>query len=120
MATEAVADNEWENKAMMYEIESVKVVDAPESWYSNLIFYLSIGDVPAGLDPRKRRMLYLKSARYQLVSGVLFQKKIDNILLRFLEKEESQKVLSGLHEQPTRGHFGVEVTVHKILKERYY
>lgn len=52
--------------------------------------------------------------------GVLFRRNFDNILLRFLEREESQKVISSLHEGPVGGHFGAEVTAHKILKEIYY
>ena len=42
------------------------------------------------------------------------------MLLRCLEKEEALKVLSSLHEGPTGGHFGAEVTTHKILRASYY
>ena len=62
----------------------------------------------------------MKSARYQLVSSILFRKKNDNNLLRCLKKDEAQKVLSSLHEGPARGNFGAEVTTYKILKEGYY
>lgn len=72
------------------------------------------------MDASKCRALLLKSARYQLVSGVLFRNNFDNVLLRCLEKEESQKVLSSLHEGLARGHFGAKVTADKILKVGYY
>jgi hypothetical protein len=85
MAPEAVADDGWENEATKHQVESVKVVDAPESWYSDLRYYLSTCDIPAGLDARKRRELCLKSARYHLVSRILFRKKIDNVMLRFFD-----------------------------------
>ena len=73
MAAKVVVDDGWENKATMYEVQSVKVADAPRYWYSDLRYYFSIGDVLAGLDAQKHRALYLKSARYQLVYGILFQ-----------------------------------------------
>jgi hypothetical protein len=50
----------------------------------------------------------------------LFRINFDNVLLRCLEKEEGLKVLSSLHEGPAGGHFGAEVTFHKILRTSYY
>lgn len=72
MATEAVADDEWENQIVMYEPESVQVVDVSEYWYLYMKYYLSIGDILVGLDSHKWRELCLKSARYQLVSSIMF------------------------------------------------
>lgn len=54
------------------------------------------------------------------MSEVLFRRNFDNVLLWCLEKEESQKLLFGLHEGPHGGNFGAEVPRHKILKEGYY
>ena len=89
MDAEEVADDGWENEVAMYEVESMKVSNTPKSWYYDLRYYLSTSDVPIGLDAQKRRVLHLKFARYQPVSRILFQKKIDNDLLKYLEKEES-------------------------------
>jgi hypothetical protein len=44
----------------------------------------------------------------------------DGVLLRFLEKEDVEKVLRELHDGPTGGHFAGETTSHKILREGYY
>ena len=68
----------------------------------------------------KRRALHLKSASYQLISGILFIRNFDYVLLRCLEKEEALKVLSSLHEGLAGGHFGAEVTTNKILRVGYY
>ena len=62
----------------------------------------------------------MKSAKYQFISGILFKRNFDNVLLRCLEKDEALKVLSSLHEGPEGGHFGAEVTTHKIFKVGYY
>jgi hypothetical protein len=40
--------------------------------------------------------------------------------LRCLEKEDTDKVLSKLHDGPTRGHFGGDTIAHKILRASYY
>ena len=86
MATKAVAYDRWENETKMYEPKSMQVINISEHWYLDLKYYLSTGDIPAGLDPWKQRALPLKSSRYQLVSGIMFQKKFNNVLLRCLEK----------------------------------
>ena len=96
------------------------VIDVSNSWYSNLKHYLSIRSAPSGLDAQRHRALRLKSARYQLVSEALFRRNFDNILLRCLEREKSEKFTSSLHEGPADGHFGAKVTAHKILRAGYY
>jgi len=37
-----------------------------------------------------------------------------------LEKEDAEKVLSKLHDEPSRGHFGGDTIAHKIIKVGYY
>ena len=120
MAAEAVAEEGWEDETTMYEYESIQVTDISKSWYADLKHYLSTKNMPEDLDAYKRRALRLKSAKYQLISGILFRRNFDNVLLRCLEKDEALKALSSLHEGPTGGHFGAEVTDHKILKVGYY
>jgi hypothetical protein len=40
--------------------------------------------------------------------------------LRCLEKRDTERVLSTLHDGPTSGHFGGDTTTHKILRDGYY
>jgi hypothetical protein len=42
------------------------------------------------------------------------EKKIDGVLLRCLEKDESEKVLNELHSGNAGGHFSGETTAHKV------
>jgi hypothetical protein len=42
------------------------------------------------------------------------------MLLRCLEKQEADKFLFDLHDEPTSGHFGGDTTTHKILCIGYY
>jgi len=76
--------------------------------------------VPRQLDPKKRRAFRLKSAPFQLVNGILFCKNFDEILMRCLERDEADKVLSELHEGEAGGHFGGDTIANKVLRAGYY
>jgi hypothetical protein len=78
------------------------------------------GSAPHYLDPKNRRALRLKYASFQLINDVLFRKNFDGVLMRCLEKEEAEKVLSELHAGEVSGHFGGDTTSHKVLRVGYY
>ena len=50
----------------------------------------------------------------------MFQQNYDNVLLRCLEKDDDEKVLSKLHDSLAGGYFGGATTAHKVLREGYY
>ena len=72
------------------------------------------------LEPRKKRALRLKSDPHLLFDNVLFWRNSDGVLLRCLDKDETEVILKELHSGPAGGHFGGETTVHKILRDGYY
>jgi hypothetical protein len=86
------------------------------SWFDDIKFYLTHGSAPRHLDPKKRRALRLKSAPFQLVNDVLFHKNFDSVLMRCLERDEAEKVLSELHAGEAGGNFGGDTTAHKVLR----
>ena len=98
MATEAVSEEGWEDEITMYEPDSIQFNDISKSWYMDLKHYLSTGNVPEDFDARRQRALRLKSAKYQLISRILFKRNFDNVLLRCLEKDKALNVLSSLHK----------------------
>ena len=63
--------------------------------------------------------MILKSTQYQMIDWVLFHQNYDNVLLRCLEKEDVNHVLTELHDGPTGGHFDGETTAHKVLRAGY-
>ena len=81
---------------------------------------MEIGAAPNYLEPKKKRALRLKSAPYLLINYVLFRRNLDGVLLRCLDKDETEVVLEELHFGPAGGHFGEETTAHKILRASYY
>lgn len=91
-----------------------------DSWYSDLKQLLITGAPLEGLNPKQKRALRLKSEPYQLIQGILFRSNREGVLLRCLEKEDSERDLNEFHQGPAGGHFGGDTTVHKILRVGYY
>ena len=89
-------------------------------WNDDINFYLIHGSAPCHLDPKKRRALRLKSTPYQLVNGVLFRNFFYEIPMRYLARDEADKVLSELHAGEVGGNFGGDTTSHKVLRAGYY
>ena len=52
--------------------------------------------------------------------SVLFRQNYDKVLLRCLEKDNVEHILTELHDGPTSGHFSGETTAHKVLRASYY
>lgn len=109
----------WKNELSLYTHEVLYVPMLDDSWYNDLKQYLQHGTAPNHLKSKQKRALRLKSAHYQLIIGILFRRNYDNVL-EFLEKQDTDRVLSELYDGPTRGHFAGETIAHKILREGYY
>ena len=62
----------------------------------------------------------MKYAPYVLIDNVLFWRNSDRVLLRCLDKDETDVILKELHSGPAGGHFGGETTAHKIIRAGYY
>ena len=78
--------------------------------------YLAHGVLDSGLDARQKRAIRLKAASYQLIQGKLFKKHSNGVMLRCLETDEAQKILTELHDGPARGYFAGDTTAHKIMR----
>lgn len=104
----------------MFEREVFYILTLTNSWYNDLKYYLVHGSSSSHLDARKRQAWILKSSQYQLVNGVLFHQNYDNVLLRCSKKDDVDQVLIDLHDGLVSGHFGWEVTTHKVLRVGYY
>ena len=90
------------------------------SCYNDLKYYHTHGSSPNHLDAQKKWAHRLKYAQYQLIDGVLFRQNYDKVLLRCLEKEDVEHILTKLHDGPIGGHISRETTAHKVLREGYY
>ena len=55
-----------------------------------------------------------------MIDGVLFRQNYDKVLLRCLEKDDVEHILTELHDRSAGGHFSGETTAHKVLRAGYY
>ena len=110
----------WDNEVDMLQNEVLYIPASTNSWYNDLKYYLTHGSSPNHLDAHKKRDLRLKSTQYQLIDGVLFRQNYDQVLLRCLEKDDAEHILTKLHDGPIGGHFNEETTTHKVLRVGYY
>jgi hypothetical protein len=88
----------------MVEEQICYVPVTSDSWHYEMKYYLMHGHAPHYLEPRKWKALGLKSSKYQLVEKIIFRRNYDDVLLRCLEKDDADRVLSELHDGPTGGH----------------
>jgi hypothetical protein len=59
-------------------------------WYKDIIFYLNTSQFPLGMYSRERKSLNIKTNQYVLLSGVLFRRNFDGILLICLDHLNSK------------------------------
>jgi hypothetical protein len=78
---------------------------ARSEWYKDIIFYLKLGQFPVGMTTKERRSLKMKSNSYVLVSGILFQRNFDGMLLRCLSHSKSIEIMKEMHEGVCGGTF---------------
>lgn len=110
----------WSNEALMYELEASKTFLDHESRYHDIHFYLVWGLCLEHMDAFQRRALRLKENLYYFTNGILYRKNHDGIWLRCLEKDYANYVLKDVHDGLVGGHYGREITAHKILRVGYY
>lgn len=98
----------------------VLVVGLYDPWFENISYFLTYGECPEGLNAKQKRDLKLKATKYVIWDGILFKRAIDGTFLRYLDKQQQQKLLKTFHDEACGGHFSSSVTSFKILRQRYY
>jgi hypothetical protein len=90
------------------------------SWYKDIIFFLQNLQPPSGMEKNKGRELKLKSIKYCLVDQILYWKDPLGVLLRCLDPQEAQRIMSEFHDSLCGGHHFWRTTAYKILKGGYF
>ena len=89
-------------------------------WYSGIIYFQQKLEVPPGLTPNQARALKLNSVKFCIIDKLLYWKDLSRVLLRCLDKEESNQVMHHFHSSTCGGHHYWKTTAHKILRAGYY
>jgi hypothetical protein len=72
------------------------------------------------MEKNKVRALKLKSIKYFLLDQVLYWKFSLGVLLRCLDPQEAQKIMSYFHDSLCGGHHYWRTTTYKIHRARYF
>jgi len=89
-------------------------------WYADIIYVLLNLQAPPGLSRSKKRFLKMKGSKFCIADNVLFWKNHEVILLSFLKKDETDKVLKEFHAGDCGGHLYWKSTADKILTTGFY
>jgi hypothetical protein len=90
------------------------------TWYKDIIFFLQNLQPPSGMEKNKVRALKLKSIKYYLVDQVLYWKDPLGVLLRCLDPQEAQKIMSDFHDSLCGGHHYWRTMAYNILRDGYF
>jgi hypothetical protein len=94
------------NETLSHENQIFCAETTPNSWYSNIKFYLMHGTTLEHIDPKSRMELRLRYTPFKMNNDVIFRNNFDGVLLCCLANDESKKFLTELHSGNAEGHFG--------------
>ena len=83
-----------------------------------IVVYLKEGRLLEDKD--EVRKLRIKAAKYVLIDEVLYKRGFSQPYLRCLAPDESNYVLSEIHEGLCGNHSGARTLVHKVVRVGYY
>lgn len=76
-----------------------------DEWYTNIVYYLRNLLAPPHLTDHKRRSLRLKASKFCLTQDGLRWMSPNGVVLRCVNKEESEKLLKEFHAGFCGGHY---------------
>ena len=103
-----------------------------ENWFFNLGYrrrrgsfgimtsFLQLGVYPNGIDKRELRSIKMMAMQYILYGGQLYRRSYNGVHLRFLKKEEAEKVMEEVHQGILGPHINGRMLAKKILRIGYY
>jgi hypothetical protein len=89
-------------------------------WYRDIIFYLRSIQFHATMSSKERRKLKMKVNQYVLITGILFRRHFDGILLRCVDENHAPTMIKEFHEGICSEHFAPTATAQKITKTIFY
>ena len=72
------------------------------------------------MEKSKKRALKLKATKYCIIEQQLYWKDSSGLLLKCLDEDESQRVMTEMHKGACGGHLYWKSTTNKILRVGYY
>ena len=76
--------------------------------------FLENGQAPKGMSMKKKQILAMKVAPYNLINGFLYKMGLDNVPRRCILEHEIDNIMYEAHYGLTGGHFQADTTAKKI------
>ena len=99
-------------------VMAIKEEEVP--WYYDIVKFLELGEYPDGADKREHRSIRMKVTQYILCGGKLYRRSYNGIHLRYLKKEEAERVMEEVHQGICGPHMKGRMLAKKILRVGYY
>ena len=80
--------------------------------------FLENGQAPEGMSKKKKQILAMKDAPYNLINGFLYKMGLDDILKRCALEHERNNIMYEAHYGPVGVHFQADTTAKKIQQSR--
>jgi len=89
-----------------------------EDWRRPISRYIANGELPSDLHERTK--LKRKACSFTLVEGILYKRGFITPLIKCLGSNETQEVLTDVHDGICGQHLGAKALVKKVLRAGYY
>ncbi|XP_016199934.1 uncharacterized protein LOC107640942 [Arachis ipaensis] len=96
----------------------VTQVPNPPSWMDPILRFLEGGELPG--DEKKARVTRREAAKYMVIQGQLDKRGLDQLLLKCLRPDQTNYVLSEVHEGCYGHHIGGKELARKLIRAGYY
>ena len=100
------------------DLPEVQQIEGEENWMTPIVIYLKEGRLLEDKD--EVRKLRIKASKYVLIDEVLYKRGFSQPYLRCLAPDESNYVLSEIHEGLCGNHSRARTLVHKVIRVGYY
>lgn len=74
---------------------------------------------PEGMSDNKRT-LKLHAIKYVIVSGKLWRKNSDGVMLKCVDQDQAQKLLIEMHSGVCGGHYMAKTIARKVLRDGFW
>lgn len=98
----------------------VLAVSMQDPWFKNIVYFLTYGEFPEGLNSKQRWDLKLKASKYVIWEDRLYKRLIDWTFLRCVDKQQQEKLLKVFHEEAAKEISLISQQCSKILRQCYY
>jgi ribonuclease HI len=98
--------------------QDINSIIGMEDWRGPISRYIENGELPA--NPQERTMLKPRACTFTLVEGTLYKRGFITPLIKCLGPNETQEVLTDVHDGICGQHLGAKALAKKILRAGYY